>query len=89
MTDLRAGQVIVVGTDGLWESRNEAGEQFGRERLRHAIRDLAGLDAKAIENGLYDRLKAFCGGKAIDDDITYVVVKITEEIDQINPGAEI
>ena len=28
-----------------------------------------------IEAGVYQRLKEFCGGRANDDDITYVVIK--------------
>jgi sigma-B regulation protein RsbU (phosphoserine phosphatase) len=36
---LRAGQVILVGTDGVWEMPNAKGEPFGKNRLREVIRD--------------------------------------------------
>ena len=35
---LKPGQVIVVGTDGVWEMPNAAGEFFGKSRLREVIR---------------------------------------------------
>ena len=31
------GHVFVLGTDGVWEMPNSAGEQFGKQRLREAI----------------------------------------------------
>lgn len=75
-TGLRAGQVVLFGTDGLWESKNAAGEEFGKERVGEAMAELANLSVAEIEAGVYQRLQAFCGGRANDDDITYVVVKI-------------
>jgi serine phosphatase RsbU (regulator of sigma subunit) len=80
ITGLCPGQVIVVTTDGLWEARNETGEQFGRERLRQAISELAHLEAATIEAKLYERLTRFCGTRPIDDDVTYIVIKLTEEM---------
>ena len=37
------GQVVLVGTDGLWESTNTAGEQFGKERVGEALAEFAAL----------------------------------------------
>jgi sigma-B regulation protein RsbU (phosphoserine phosphatase) len=76
-THLRAGQVMLIGTDGLWEAKNDAGEQFGKERVGEALAALAHLSAAQIEAGLYERLQQFCSGRASDDDVTYVVVKFT------------
>jgi phosphoserine phosphatase RsbU/P len=76
---LRAGQVMLVGTDGLWESRNDADEFFGKERVRDAIAELAHLSAAEIEAGIFQRLQEFCGGRANNDDITYVVIKFLAE----------
>jgi sigma-B regulation protein RsbU (phosphoserine phosphatase) len=75
--NLRDGQIMLVGTDGLWESKNMAGEEFGKERVIATLRELAHLDAAGIEAELYQRLRAFCGEHSIDDDITYVVLKFT------------
>ena len=38
---LHPGQVIVVGTDGVWEMPNAANEQFGKGRLREVIRKVS------------------------------------------------
>ena len=76
-TGLRAGQVMLVGTDGLWESKNAADELFGKERVAEAMAALAHLSAAEIEEGIYRRMQQFCGGRANDDDITYVIIKFT------------
>ena len=39
---LEKGDVIVIGTDGIWEARNPEGEFFGKDRLRGIVRELAG-----------------------------------------------
>lgn len=85
LEDLKPGQVLVVGTDGLWESRNESDEDFGKERLQQTIRRLAGQSAANIEAGIFDALKAFCGTRNMHDDVTYVVIKFT---DDFGTGAE-
>jgi serine phosphatase RsbU (regulator of sigma subunit) len=73
---LRAGQIITVGTDGIWEARNDAGAMFGKERLRSAIRESASRSAAEISQTILDRLTSFrCAGRPTDD-ITYIVVKI-------------
>jgi sigma-B regulation protein RsbU (phosphoserine phosphatase) len=73
---LRCGQVMVIGTDGVWEARNKAGEQFGYGRFREAIRESAGKSAGEIERHVFSRLLDFCDGEAFHDDVTYVVIKL-------------
>jgi len=68
---------MLIGTDGLWESRNAAGELFGKQRVGEAIAALSQLPASEIEAGIYQRLQDFCGGCPNVDDITYVVIKFT------------
>jgi len=74
----RPGQVMVIGTDGIWEARNPHDEEFGRDRLKQAIRELADRPARDIQTALYDRVKQYCSGQAIEDDVTYVVIKFIE-----------
>ncbi|MGA8239913.1 MAG: SpoIIE family protein phosphatase [Desulfobacterales bacterium] len=40
-TGLAAGQVIVVGTDGIWEACDRDGKMYGQERFRDNIRQNA------------------------------------------------
>jgi sigma-B regulation protein RsbU (phosphoserine phosphatase) len=73
---LTAGQVIVVGTDGVWEMPNEAGEQYGKDRLRDVIRSAAGRSAGEISTAILDNLLTFRGSSRPVDDVTFVVVKV-------------
>jgi serine phosphatase RsbU (regulator of sigma subunit) len=74
-TGLQQGQVVLVGTDGLWESKNSQDEQFGKERVGDALAALAHLPACEIEAGIYERLQQFCNGRPNDDDVTYIIIK--------------
>lgn len=68
-------QVIVIGTDGIWETRNWQGEPFGKDALRQAIRDSAAGSAEQIIQCITDALDRFRQGRPQDDDVTLVVVK--------------
>jgi phosphoserine phosphatase RsbU/P len=73
---LRPGQILFIGTDGVWEMPNAQGEQFGKDRLRELIRNNAGQSADAIANALRERLSVFRGEAKPVDDVTFVVVKL-------------
>ena len=74
---LGPGQVMLVATDGLWEARNNKDELFGKQRVGDAIAAHVHLSAAEIDAGIYSSLQSFCAGRANDDDITYVVIKMT------------
>jgi sigma-B regulation protein RsbU (phosphoserine phosphatase) len=67
--------VLAIGTDGIWEAVNPAGEAFGKERFTAAIAASAHLSAQDICRGVARRLKEFRGPVAQKDDVTLVVVK--------------
>jgi sigma-B regulation protein RsbU (phosphoserine phosphatase) len=73
---LANGQIIAVGTDGIWEAVNRDGEMFGKERLRNIIRQKTGADAGEILNTVYDELNRFTVGQKTMDDITLVIIKV-------------
>jgi serine phosphatase RsbU (regulator of sigma subunit) len=72
---LRPGQIVLVGTDGIWEMHNEAGEQFGKARLREAIQDAAASSAAEIVDEILARLAEFRGECRPTDDVTFVIIK--------------
>ncbi len=74
---LRPGMILTIGTDGIWEAANEAGEMFGKDRLRAVIRDSAASPAATIVDNIVARLRAFSGAKKWADDVTFIVVKVT------------
>ncbi len=64
----RRGDILVLLTDGVIESRNDKGEQFGLERVESILQKSAGAE-RFIER-LKEALREFCG--AFDDDITAI-----------------
>ena len=73
---LANGQIIAVGTDGIWEALNREGEMFGKERLRKVIRSNARAGAGDILSAVYDELNQFTLGQKSEDDITLVIIKV-------------
>ena len=73
---LAEGQIIVIGTDGIWETRNDSGEMFGKNRLEGLIRLTCQRSADQIATAVFDALEAFRAGTKQSDDVTLVVIKI-------------
>ena len=73
---LKPGQVIIIGTDGIWEGRNPSGEMFGKERLMEIVRNSAAHDSHTILEKIFQEYTDFSEGLKSDDDLTLVVVKI-------------
>jgi sigma-B regulation protein RsbU (phosphoserine phosphatase) len=73
---LEAGDILLIGTDGLWETRNHAGEMFGTERLGEI---LVAHPATSVEicQTVLDRVRDFRGAAPQEDDLTLVVVRTT------------
>jgi sigma-B regulation protein RsbU (phosphoserine phosphatase) len=72
----RPGQILFIGTDGVWEMPDAKGEQFGKDRLRAVIRESATRSADDVARAVRDRLTAFRGDPKSVDDVTFVVVKV-------------
>jgi len=70
------GSVLVVGTDGISETRNSQNIMFGQDRLRDLIRENAGASAEEIQNAVLAALQSFRGDVAQEDDVTLVVIKL-------------
>jgi sigma-B regulation protein RsbU (phosphoserine phosphatase) len=73
---LKSGQIIVLGTDGIWESTNSAGEMFGKETLFELIRANATANAQDILDAVVADLTQFQDTRPPEDDITLVVAKL-------------
>ncbi len=72
---LSNGQILVIGTDGIWEARNHMGEMFGKERLKDLIRKNAEYSSDGISASIIDAIKTFQGSARQEDDITLLVIK--------------
>ena len=53
------GSIIVIGTDGIWETENSHSETFGKFRLRQIIRQHSQFSAQEILNTILSALKEF------------------------------
>jgi sigma-B regulation protein RsbU (phosphoserine phosphatase) len=75
---LRLNQIILIGTDGIWEMRNEQGEMFGKDRLKKIISDNSSVTAKEMLALIDDSLEEFRGSTQLEDDVTMVVIKVVQ-----------
>ena len=73
---IEPGQVIVIGTDGIWEMHNKVGEMFGKKALMEIIRNQQTASARQIVDTITEELERFRGNEAPEDDITMVVIKV-------------
>jgi len=71
------GEVVVLFTDGLTDTRDRGGRAFGHRRLQQAIQQLQFTGGEAAITRMRDRLVAevttFADGVPPDDDVTLVV----------------
>ena len=72
----KPGSTIVIGTDGIRETRNSGGEMFGLSRLNEVISHNVNESAEVIQNSIIDELRTFQGNATQEDDITLVVIKL-------------
>ncbi len=73
---LSLNQIILIGTDGIWEMRNDQGEMFGKDRLKKIIRDNNSVTAKEMLAVIDNTLGEFRGSAQLEDDVTMVVIKV-------------
>jgi sigma-B regulation protein RsbU (phosphoserine phosphatase) len=73
---LEPGAVLLLYTDGLLERRNAAGEFFGEDGIKAAVRSMPeGSSAEQILERLFQDVLAFGDGRPWEDDATAVVVR--------------
>jgi len=61
------GDQVLLFTDGVIESKNAGGKDYGAVRLERFIRENAGLDVVGFNKKLINELNGFSGNKAKDD----------------------
>lgn len=90
---LKAGDMIVLVTDGFYEWENAKGEEFGLERLKKIIRETRDCPAQEVISRLYQAVKDFSNGTDQKDDLTIVILKrkntiaaLKGETEEATPG---
>lgn len=74
---LEAHQILVLSTDGVTETTNSDGLEFGGHRLIEAVRNHRDATAQDIAASLFVATQTFGGAERQRDDLTFVVVKVT------------
>jgi serine phosphatase RsbU (regulator of sigma subunit) len=75
---VEAGDVLVLYTDGLSEAMDAGGELFGDAALAEVVAGQHERDAAGIRERVLRDVRAFVGGAEPHDDMTMIVLKITE-----------
>lgn len=73
---LVAGDVVVLGTDGIWETVDAGGEPFGMERFFAVARANASRSAQDIAQAIRTAVEAHRGVGPQTDDVTLVIAKL-------------
>ncbi len=79
---LRAGDVLVLYTDGVTEAMNPQREQFGEERLQRIVGENRDLSAEALMRMVNEQIARFSSGAPQSDDITLMVVKVGTDLEK-------
>ncbi|NLP08908.1 serine/threonine-protein phosphatase, partial [bacterium] len=75
---LRPGDLFAFYTDGFTEARNHRQEEFGEERLAQLLMENDGASAEQLLSVFKKQMQAFIGHGLQHDDMTMVLVRITE-----------
>ncbi len=76
--ELTAGQIIVLATDGLWETLDRNGKMFGRNPIIRILNQYPDIDANGILTASLFALDRFRDGRPVEDDVSIVVIKVTK-----------
>ena len=76
--DMARGDTLLLYTDGLVDSFNEAGEKFGRKRIEQALIEAKDKSANETINHILWQVRKFTGPRPSVDDTTLVVVRVKD-----------
>ena len=71
---IEQGDVILLYTDCLNESKNEAGELYGKARIKNSLKKAESSKADDILNTVLDDFYGFIGDEKLRDDLTVLVI---------------
>jgi serine phosphatase RsbU (regulator of sigma subunit) len=73
---LKQNDVCLFYTDGINESRNADGEEFGFDRLLQVAMNARRENAENIKSAILQEVRNYTGDSSYGDDMTLVVVKV-------------
>jgi sigma-B regulation protein RsbU (phosphoserine phosphatase) len=75
LVDLKAGDTLLLYTDGLTDAMNFQNERFGKQRVIEAFKP-GGESAEAVAHAILWSLRRFAGLATRTDDVTMIVAKV-------------
>jgi sigma-B regulation protein RsbU (phosphoserine phosphatase) len=72
---LDPGDIILVGTDGIWETARPDGDFFGKRRMEKIVSENAHRSASEICNAVITAVNCFREDAKQEDDVSIVVVR--------------
>ncbi len=72
---LHPGDILLIGTDGIWETVNPLGKMYGTGRLCTTLQNCSDKSAGEIHETIINDLCAFRAEAPQEDDITMVIIK--------------
>ena len=69
------GETLFMYTDGLTDATDRNGELFGKERLEGTLHGSSRQSPEHIVDNIWNRIGDFSAGTAVDDDMTYLVLR--------------
>jgi serine phosphatase RsbU (regulator of sigma subunit) len=73
--ELKKGDILILYTDGITETMDPSGEEFGEENLLELVKKHQELEPIKIKTKLIEELEDFSKGEKKVDDITLIIVK--------------
>lgn len=73
---MKPNDLLFLYTDGLSEALNVEGEEFGTSRIMDTLKSIKTLSADQIRDVVVRRVKEWCSGMSLYDDLTFVVMKV-------------
>ena len=78
-SSLSPGDLVIIGTDGIWETVGPNNALFGKKRLEELIAQNAWRPAEKICDEVLKALNDFRGDIKQQDDVSLVVIKVQPE----------
>jgi sigma-B regulation protein RsbU (phosphoserine phosphatase) len=73
---LQIGDIVLIGTDGIWEAINHDGVMFSKDAVKKILCEQRDQPADVILNSVFEAVASHAGETKIADDMTLIVVKI-------------
>ena len=74
--NLESGDILIAFTDGVTEALNPGEEEFGEDRLKSLLRQVAHLPVQEMSAQISGELKSWIANADQHDDLTFLLMKM-------------